>query len=155
LRPLGSFESWCDTVGGILETAGIEGFLDNADTMFEQADSEAVQWESFLLALDDIFPGQSFRVADVVNKLPLKDGVSSEVVKGLRDALPDFLAEAADRSNGFFQRRLGRCFSDRVDKRFGDSQVYIERAAEDKKSKVQRWKIVRPNLGVTNPDGSA
>ncbi len=143
VRPLGSYEAWCETVGGMLETAGIEGFLGNADTMFEQADSEAAQWESFLLMLADLFDGEPFRVTDVVEKLPAKDGSSTPEMTRLRGALPDFLAEAADRTGGFFQRRLGKCFAERVGRRFGESQVFIERAKEDRKTKVQRWRVAK------------
>jgi hypothetical protein len=141
---MGSFESWSETVGGMLETAGIEGFLANADTMFEQADAEAPQWECFLLVLSELFGGEPFRVTDIVEKLPSKDAPSTPEAKQLRQVLPDYLAEAADRTEGFLQRRLGRYFSDRVDKRFGKSQVFLERADEDRKAKVQRWRVLRP-----------
>jgi len=67
--------------------------------------------------------------------------------KRLREALPDFLADAADRTGGFFQRRLGKCFAERVGRRFGESQVLVDRAGEDPKTKVQRWRVVRPNGG--------
>ena len=143
IKPMGSFESWCETVGGMLETAGVEGFLANADTMLEQADAEAPQWECFLLVLAELFDGEPFRVTDIVERLPPKDAPGTPETKHLRDALPDFLAEAADRTGGFFQRRLGRCFSDRVDKRFGASQVFVERAGEDSKTKVQMWRVVK------------
>jgi hypothetical protein len=144
IRPLGSFEAWCETVGGMLETVGVEGFLGNADIMFEQADAEAAQWESFLLVLAELFNGDSFRVTEVVEKLPAKDDTSTPEMKRLRGALPDFLAEAADRTGGFFQRRLGKCFADRVGRRFGESQVFLERADEDRKAKVQRWRVQKP-----------
>ena len=39
------------------------------------------------------------------------------------------LADAIDRP-GYFQRRLGRSFSERLDRRFGDSQVHIKRGEE-------------------------
>ena len=142
--PMRSFECWSETVGGMLETAGVEGFLSNADTMFEQADAEAPQWECFLLMLSELFGGEPFRVTDIVEKLPSKDAPSTPEAKQLRQALPDYLAEAADRTEGFLQRRLGRCFSDRIDKRFGKSQVFLERADEDRKAKVQRWRVQRP-----------
>ena len=63
--------------------------------------------------------------------------------KGLREALPDFLAEAGDRTGGFFQRRLARCFAERAGRRFGESQVFLERADADLKAKVLRWKVVK------------
>jgi len=39
-RSLGMFESWAKTLGGILETAGINGFLDNAHKFYDEADEE-------------------------------------------------------------------------------------------------------------------
>jgi hypothetical protein len=146
VRPLGSYESFCETVGGILEVVGIDGFLGNADAMFDQADAEAAQWEAFLLALSDIFNGEPFRVTDVVEKLPAKDGANTQEMNRLRSALPDFLAEAADRTGGFFQRRLGKCFSDRSGRRFGESQVFVERAGEHPKSKVLLWRVVKVEM---------
>jgi hypothetical protein len=144
VRPLGSFESWCAVVGGILELAGIEGFLGNSETMLEQADSDAVQWEAFLSVLAEIFSDDPFRATDVFDKLAANGSFTAPDAKRLREALPDFLAEAADRTGGFFQRRLGRCFAKRVGRRFGESQVFLERADEDRKAKVQRWRVLRP-----------
>ncbi len=143
VRPLGSFESWCNVVGGILELAGVEGFLGNSETMLEQADSDAVQWEAFLSVLAEIFGDEPFRATDVFEKLGTNGTLAAPDGKRLREALPDSLAEAADRG-GFFQRRLGRCFAECVGRRFGESQVFLERAAEDRKAKVQRWKVQRP-----------
>jgi hypothetical protein len=145
LRPLGSFESWCKTIGGILELVGVENFLVNADAMFEQSDSEAAQREAFLLALADLFDGEPFRVTDIVEQMEARALAlpNAGEFKRLREALPDFLAEAADRTGGFFQRRLGRCFAERVGRHFGESQVYLERADEDRKAKVQRWKVLK------------
>jgi hypothetical protein len=143
VRPPGSFESWSNVVGGILELAGVEGFLGNSDVMFEQADSDGVQWEAFLLVLVEVFGDEPFRVTDVLDKLGTKDGFSAPDAKRLREALPDFLAEAADRTGGFFQRRLGKCFAERVGRRFGESQVFLERADQDRKAKVQRWSVVK------------
>ena len=143
VKPLGSFESWCSVVGGMLELAGVEGFLGNADVMFEQADSDGVQWEAFLLMLANIFGDEPFRASDVFEKLGANGAGSAPDAKRLREALPDFIAEAADKAGGFFQRRLGRCFSERIGRRFGENQVYLERADEDKKAKVQRWRVVR------------
>jgi hypothetical protein len=123
---------------------GVEGFLANADAMFEQADSEAVQWESFLLTLAQLFDGEPFRVTDVVQRLEARALLGGNAdSKGLREALPDFLAEAGDRTGGFFQRRLARCFAERAGRRFGESQVFLERADGDRKAKVLRWKVVK------------
>jgi hypothetical protein len=39
--PMGSFEDWTRVMGGILETVGISGFLDNRQDFTEQADGES------------------------------------------------------------------------------------------------------------------
>ena len=46
--PMGSFEQWTRTVGGILEYAGVQGFLGNQQTLYAVADEETPQWETFL-----------------------------------------------------------------------------------------------------------
>src|SRR2546425_6439173 len=66
VKPLGSFEAWTTTVGGILQHAGIDGFLANAAEMYQAADSESVQWEGFLQVLYEVFYGDAFTIAEVV-----------------------------------------------------------------------------------------
>lgn len=45
---LGSFERWAAVIGGILETAGISGFLTNLDEFYEAADMEGAIWRQFV-----------------------------------------------------------------------------------------------------------
>jgi len=45
---LGSFESWCGTVGNILAHAGYAGFLANKEDLYQNNDSDGGQWEAFL-----------------------------------------------------------------------------------------------------------
>ncbi len=47
---LGSFETWSRIMGGILEVAGITGFLANTDEMYEQADAKGREWREFVRA---------------------------------------------------------------------------------------------------------
>jgi hypothetical protein len=49
-RSIGSYESWAQTLGGVLEVAGIEGFLGNLDEMIEASDSEGAVWRRFVSA---------------------------------------------------------------------------------------------------------
>ena len=96
--------------------------------------------------LADMFDGQPFRVTDIVEKMEARALAlpSTGESKRFREALPDFLADAADRTGGFFQRRLGKSFAGLIGRRFGESQVFLERADEDRKAKVQRWRAVKP-----------
>ena len=54
-RTIGSYESWAQIMGGVLEVAGIAGFLGNLDEMMEVSDSEGGAWRSFVSAWWDRF----------------------------------------------------------------------------------------------------
>jgi len=45
---LGSYEQWAGIIGGILTTAGIDGFLTNLDEFYETADSEGAAWRQLI-----------------------------------------------------------------------------------------------------------
>lgn len=47
---LGSFEHWASVLGGILGCAGIDGFLGNLETFYEEADLEGAIWRQFVTA---------------------------------------------------------------------------------------------------------
>lgn len=47
---LGSFETWSSTMGGILRVAGIPGFLENLDVLYEENDGESQEWRSLIAA---------------------------------------------------------------------------------------------------------
>ena len=50
---MGSFESWAATMGGILEVAGVPGFLENRQEVYAQAEAENTAWRTFI----DIWAG--------------------------------------------------------------------------------------------------
>jgi putative DNA primase/helicase len=47
---LGSFEDWACSMGGILEAAGIPGFLANQTNFYDQAGAEDEPWSAFVEA---------------------------------------------------------------------------------------------------------
>jgi hypothetical protein len=49
-KTLGSFEGWASVIGGVLDAAGIPGFLDNLDELYEGADVEGRMWNEFVEA---------------------------------------------------------------------------------------------------------
>ena len=148
LTPVGSFEDWSVIIGGILQRAGIDGFLANSDQLYEQADIDTVQWEAFLKTLDTVFYSEPFIVSQVWERMndrtwneTTRQSQLSDRAEGLRAALPDFIAQAMDRE-GFFKQRLGFALGERLGRRYGDSQVRIERDVQDRHGKVARWKVV-------------
>ena len=64
-RDLGSFESWARVVGGVLETAGIGGFLGNLQELYERANEERAAWVAFVGAWWDTFGSAPTLVKDL------------------------------------------------------------------------------------------
>jgi putative DNA primase/helicase len=62
---LGSFESWSETMGGILDVAGVPGFLANAEELYELSDAEGTLWRSFVAAWWDRFGTAEVGTADL------------------------------------------------------------------------------------------
>lgn len=109
--PLGSFESWATVVGGILEAAGIDGFLSNRAQYREAVDDERAEWRAFVEAIaKGLPPGRPFTVSALVEAM----GNSSRLV----EALPLVLREAWD-ANQNFAVKLGRALHKRGDAAFG------------------------------------
>jgi hypothetical protein len=146
IRPLGSFEAWSVAIGGVLENAGIDGFMGNMATFYEEADAEAVQWENFLQALAEMFPERPFRVEDLSKKLHERTSnvlgavEASDEAEELRAALPDYLAEVADR-DGFFRRGAGKLFAEHCGRRFGKTEVYLRR--DGISHHAQMWAVAK------------
>lgn len=49
-QTLGSYESWAEVMGGILQVSGIPGFLGNLERVYAEADNETPSWEEFCQA---------------------------------------------------------------------------------------------------------
>ncbi len=49
-KTLGSYESWARVMGGVLQVAGIEGFLGNRDEFYRSADTEGERWRALVAA---------------------------------------------------------------------------------------------------------
>ena len=133
---LGSYESWSTVIGGILEHAGVTGFLSNLTNIYEKSDEESAEWAEFLEALVGRNGGTSFTTAELVMDL---EG-DSELVASLPE---DLSAEwgKQNHSGGSFARRLGKAFSAREGRRHGEAEARIERAGESRNA--VKWRVVR------------
>ncbi len=64
---LGSFEDWAVVIGGILEHAGVKGFLEDTNTFYEAADSETGEWRAFISAWHDRFGSKLVSPSDLMS----------------------------------------------------------------------------------------
>lgn len=76
-RTIGSFENWAHVVGGVLEIAGIPGFLGNLDEMLEASDGEGAGWSAFIAAWWDRFGTAEVGTADLFDVALLCDPAPS------------------------------------------------------------------------------
>ena len=65
VRPLGSYESWSNVIGGVLDNANVGGFLENLEEFYEIADSEGHQWRVFTEAWWEKHQDQEVGVAEL------------------------------------------------------------------------------------------
>lgn len=55
-KPLGSFEEWSAVIGGILETAKIDGFLENFESFYALSNQDKMIWREFCKAWYEKYP---------------------------------------------------------------------------------------------------
>ena len=127
-RPLGSFESWCRTLGGILDCAGLPGFLENRPELYRHVDQESEEWRAFLQAWWSVHRDHRVKAAEL---LPLiRDN----------DLIPGVFASARDPSNDrAMSLRLGKALSARRDRAYGD--IFIRKPGTDPHKKTGLYSL--------------
>jgi hypothetical protein len=134
---LGGFESWCDTIGGILQFAGVEGFLGNQEEMYELSNIEEKEWEGFLVAWQERYQDNVVLVKELVAEIN-KEG------SAIRDSLPSKIADALTKKGGSLARTVGWALPKKEGTRFGDSGLHLVRIPEaDPQTKANGWKVLK------------
>jgi hypothetical protein len=132
---LGSFEAWSRAIGGILEHAGIHGFLQNLDDLYSGADEEAGEWETFLRAWHARYGQQEIPVSKLIIDLQAEHG------KDIRDVLPGDLGGFVTfipskhlepdkfliRDVGRFKIKFGKQLKQHVGRRYGENGLHLMR----------------------------
>lgn len=128
-RSLGSFEQWAGVIGGILETAGIEGFLGSLDELYDAADQDGHAWREFTASWWEQW-GSAPRTVGQLNDF-CRD----------RELMLKARGEGTARSQ---QTRLGAALMSVRDRIFGDLRVMRSERTNHKASST--W-IVVPVIG--------
>lgn len=135
LVSIGSYESFCEVLGGILDYIKVKGFLGNLQQMYSEMDVETPQWGSFLEAWQEVFGDSGVTVAEIAKKLK-----ENEVFAA---ALPDSLA---DKDADGYNRKLGTALARRTDVRFPNG-LMIRKGAVKQRAIV--WEIARADSQLT------
>lgn len=141
---MGSFEKWRGMIGGILDNAGIPGFLANLEEFRERSDTLTSQWDTFLQVLKEQFPG-SFTVKDVKTRLEAynddRQSSFNDPMVRLCDVIPDDIPlKERDPS-----RAIGKAFQKRADHVFPSGIVL--RKDEKKIHQAVVWKVENSKSG--------
>jgi hypothetical protein len=80
-KNMGMFEQWCQVMGGILETNGIKGFLDNMNDMYCASDIEISLWRSLTQAWWKAY-GEAEVGAAELHQLVLEKDIAIELGSG-------------------------------------------------------------------------
>jgi len=123
---LGGFEDWSRVLGDILAFIGVNGFLDNLQSMYSQMDAEGPAWATFLSALYGIIGDNPTTTAELIALLDGNAELSSQ--------LPITRDENKD-----FARTLGTTLSKKQDVRYTNG-LMLQNAG--KKHKVIKWQVV-------------
>jgi len=100
---LGSYQRWADVMGGILEAAGIPGFMANAQEMYARADEESGEWREFVSCWAENFMFRPVTVKELfamVEENDLLNSLSGKSESGQRKALGVRLSKQVDRMFG-------------------------------------------------------
>ncbi|MFQ6031225.1 MAG: hypothetical protein ACE5Q6_27495, partial [Dehalococcoidia bacterium] len=111
-QPMGSYESWAATLGGILQSAEIPGFLGNRHEIYQQVQSQTEVISALLWAWWQAYGDQRVEVSNIFD-LARRHKLLTELRAGRTDhgarvALGRLLSDLRDRVIGSFRiRQLG------------------------------------------------
>jgi len=110
---LGSYERWAEVVGGIVEVAGIPGFLDGREWLYSAADRLGDEWRALCEAWWETYKGHSVSARDVFaiakERSLLLDLWGGRSALGAQQRIGHALARMRDRVvSGYRIRATGR-----------------------------------------------
>jgi len=134
---LGGFESYCTVLSGVLTFMGAKDFLGNLDALYNEADTETPQLESFFGAWHEVLKEEPYTAADLVRYI--------NETEELKEVLPDVLAYT-------LEGKPGRNYAVRLGQKLAKYQgrLYTNRCVLKKAGTKQRavtWQVVRLESG--------
>lgn len=124
---LGSFEEWSAIMGGILDIAGVPGFLTNLDEFYDASDTEGADIRAFLLSWWEKHAGTAVGVADLF-----------AIATADESALD--LGDKGERSQKI---RLGKMLADLRDRHYQlRDRLTVRVSAAGTEKRAQLWRLV-------------
>lgn len=132
-RVMGSYARWAEVMGGVLENAGIPGFLDNLQELREQSDTEAETLSNFVAAWFDLY---EYSEVSAGHLFPIAEKIDGFAIRGATE-------KAQKTSFGMILSKM----RDRI-----TSNLLIQRRG--KANNAQQWALVSIDGESVQPEGS-
>lgn len=146
LPALADFTGWCEVVGGILAFAGVDGFLDNLNQLYEETDTEGPQWAGFLEYWHGTALGTGkYTTAQIIEKMKQDTNFASLLPEPLAG-----LAMQEPKEVKAFSIKLGRALQKRKGTPYGASNYRLNKS-EDTHSKQKLWSVSDAPLAQAAP----
>lgn len=131
---VGTATRWAHTIGGILDHAGIVGWLTNLDQFHAQADADAQTWLAWLTAWHDWKPdGEEVTMAEVVAHMS-----DSQWGSAMRETIPDQVVNRWGTPS--FGKVLGKAISARAGRHHGERGYRVTIAGRNSRN-VTLYKV--------------
>jgi len=126
-KTLGSFEEWAEVIGGILETANIEGFLGNTRELKERVSSDSQEFKDFITLLWEREHDRQLKVSEIRD-------FANEV-----ELLAKVLGDKSEKSQ---DSRLGKALTANRDRVFEITGITVALKKEkDSHTKRNVWRL--------------
>jgi hypothetical protein len=122
-KTIGMFEAWARVMGGILDVAGVSGFLGNLEEFYDRADAEAATWGEFVHSWWTS-RGESEVKAGELWAMAIEAGI-----------------ELGDKGDTSQKTRLGRLLRTKRDQVFLVSNLRLRLEADGEQSRAKLWRL--------------
>ena len=130
----GSYSEWSDTIGGILESVGVSGFLENEAELYETSVGSNDQWVAFVEAWKEkfgeaeTFTSELFKLASYADEFTFQGGE-------YQNLLSDDLGAGKERSRS---TKLGKKLKQKVDRVIAGCKIQKGSTVKGK----ARWRLM-------------
>jgi len=133
-KAIGGFNEWAEILSGILEFAGIKGFLENASELYDSMDQDVQQWDAFLGEWASIHADHQISAGQLRDELISRE----QIYQTLQDAMPDDVAEAV-RKDHKASLSLGVILGKHFDQIYPSGRKLCRE--KDSHNKMSLWKV--------------
>ncbi|MFZ2470531.1 MAG: hypothetical protein WAW52_01185 [Methanothrix sp.] len=139
-KVIGGFTEWVETLGGILNHAGVSGFLDNLDELYQEADEVNEQWQRFFEIWYSIFGDKIIPANEIVAELEKHDS-------DLSIEAPEKMAKAMRGIEQGRAIRVGLALRKKNKVRYTNGYMLIKHFDRGKKQKLWQVKKIKVAAG--------